>query len=297
MLRRNSAFTLIELLVVVSIIALLVSILMPALAKAREQGQRALCLVHTKGMTTGWLLYASDNDDKLVSGKTRPIRQLGSTNPPVFEWNPVAVFNGDPAYYPDKTWIGYWGINPASPQPALDIPAREATVTIGLMYPYIEELGIYKCPTVRNEEEKSSYSIMDAMNGHYTTATVSHGGKVFTKLPEITSPSERIVFVCEGDGAQDMGQSWAPLDLENNDLAAGEWPGFWDYAPILHSEGAIFSFADGHAEYHLWTDPRTIGDADGSIPRPTTSGIPLPQTNNDDVAWLAQYGWGINTLY
>jgi prepilin-type processing-associated H-X9-DG protein len=92
-----------------------------------------------------------------------------------------------------------------------------------------------------------------------------------------------------------MGQSWAPLDLENSNLPAGVWPGFWDYAPILHSEGAIFSFADGHAEYHLWTDLRTIGDADGSIPRTTYP--PVHQTNNGDVAWIAQYGWGINTLY
>ena len=66
MLRPRKGFTLIELLVVVSIIALLVSILLPALSKAREQAKRAVCLSNVKGLGTATVMYATDNDDWLM---------------------------------------------------------------------------------------------------------------------------------------------------------------------------------------------------------------------------------------
>ena len=58
-------FTLIELLVVVSIIALLVSILMPSLGKAREQARRVVCSVHCHSMGQIIFIYAGDNNSKL----------------------------------------------------------------------------------------------------------------------------------------------------------------------------------------------------------------------------------------
>ncbi len=63
--RARRGFTLIELLVVISIIAVLLSILMPALGVVREQGRRMVCAQNEKNMGLGLFVYANDNDGKL----------------------------------------------------------------------------------------------------------------------------------------------------------------------------------------------------------------------------------------
>lgn len=79
---RDRGFTLIELLVVIAVIAVLMAILMPALHRAREQGQRAACLSNLKQLTVAWVLYADENDDKIVHG---PTDKGGQNNVPVNE--------------------------------------------------------------------------------------------------------------------------------------------------------------------------------------------------------------------
>ncbi len=60
---HRKAFTLIELLVVVAILALLMAILMPALRKAKEQGQAAACQGNLKGFTLAVQMYTQEYDD------------------------------------------------------------------------------------------------------------------------------------------------------------------------------------------------------------------------------------------
>ena len=67
-MRERRAFTLIELLVVIGVIALLMSILLPVLARAKESGRRCVCSNHVRQFVVGIQLYANDNKDRLPSG-------------------------------------------------------------------------------------------------------------------------------------------------------------------------------------------------------------------------------------
>jgi prepilin-type N-terminal cleavage/methylation domain-containing protein len=79
-MRRESTlqgFTLVELLVVVGVIAVLVSLLLPALGAARAQARRTACLSNLRQTHQAMLLYANDHDDRVPLGY-RQTRQFNS---------------------------------------------------------------------------------------------------------------------------------------------------------------------------------------------------------------------------
>ena len=157
---KRAAFTLIELLVVIAIIAVLMAILMPTLNRAKEQGKRTACLNNLKQLTMAWILYADDNNDKIVSANTGR----------------------------EDAWAIWRG---RSASEAVQIDGLKS----GLLYGFCPEIKLYKCPTgIRGE--LVTYAIVDSLNG----ADSIPGTKelMIYRKSQIKRQAERIVFLDEG---------------------------------------------------------------------------------------------------
>jgi len=87
----GGGFTLIELLVVISIIAVMMSISLPALTSAQKQAEAVHCLANERTLTLAWLEFAVDNDDRLCrpEGTLTPLRSYIETDE-VFQCKAVA---------------------------------------------------------------------------------------------------------------------------------------------------------------------------------------------------------------
>jgi prepilin-type N-terminal cleavage/methylation domain-containing protein len=93
---KKKGFTLVELLVVIAIIALLMSILMPTLAKVRAMALRAVCSTNLSSLHKAFLAYAHDNFQEYprAGGKTSQWRISTSLPLPVFyERNEIRAFH------------------------------------------------------------------------------------------------------------------------------------------------------------------------------------------------------------
>ena len=230
-MNKRKGFTLIELLVVIAIIAILMAILIPALNRVREQGKRAVCLSNVKQLGLAWVLYADDNDNKIVNGCTGV---AGQGNVPADE----------------DGWVHWAGYADETGEAEQIIAVKE-----GALFPYVKSERLYKCPTGLRGEMRT-YAIVDSMNGWPS------GPNIKNRM-DISRPGERVVFIDEGWATfaswsvpYDREAWWGSAVTQAGILAADNR--HKDPPPVRHGNGTNFSFADGHSEYFKWKDPRTI---------------------------------------
>ena len=262
---RWSAFTLIELLVVIAIIAVLASLVMPALGKARQQALGSKCGNQFRQLTLAWHLYADDNEGRLA---------------------PNRLNSG-------AGWVGgVMGFEAAD----TDITNVQKLLdpTWSKLGPYVREATMFKCPSDRGTVNYGrvayprvrSYSMNDAVGlpAEAGTLPFSAGFRTYRRFSDVSSPGPAQLWVLTEEHPDSIDDSVFTVDRGNR----GSTARFISVPAHYHSGAANFSFADGHVERHRWQDARTlIHDKNcGCLASYAAQGYYTEVPNSPDVAWV-----------
>jgi len=217
--------------VVIAIIAILMAVLMPSLARAREQGKRVVCWNNLRQLTLAWSLYADDNRGRIVNG------EAGNNRP------------GETAWICNAVSADYRSVAPIPRPEGQQISAIQG----GALWPFCNNLRAYACPTGRRGE-MVTYTAMDSMNGltsgrNLPTSNRNGNTVLWVKqISQITHPpsAQRAVFLDEGKASPD---SYAV------NYKVAEW---WDAPMYRHGIGTCVSWADGHVSTWKWRESQTI---------------------------------------
>ncbi len=153
------AFTLVELLVVVSIIALLISILLPSLRKARDSAKMTKCLAHMRGMGQAAMVFAADHNDRFQLTATEDginyadpdkNRYAYGGDGEILSW-PVAIAQGAGMNF-SNNWD--WGVR-----------AQERSIAMRKQRRMNRNLEIVKCPADKVEVSSPWYPQETSLKG------------------------------------------------------------------------------------------------------------------------------------
>lgn len=274
--KSGGAFTLIELLVVIAIIAILASLILPALSRAKARAQGNFCLNNTRQLSLAWILYADEHNGHLAYNLGQSARITTAV---------PAVANGPQM---SQNWVN----NVQNWESSSDNTNWAAVVGSGIG-PYTgPAAAVYRCPSddVLSDLQRSlgwvsrvrSYS-MNAMIGD--AGTYTQGGfnvnfpdyTQFFKATSIPQPADIFVFLDEHPDSIDDGYFL--------DSYSDSGPATWTDLPASYHNGAgSFAFADGHSELHHWRNKSTVQP---SVPYGISPALPMPiPGGTQDFTWV-----------
>ena len=233
---------------------LAIGLLYPAVSRSKDLSRRAVCKANLRDLVIAWIMYADDNNGKLVNGQPNDPRTTGG--PP-----PAKVYTEIP-----------WALEIAldgngDPDPAVTKYDHEKTIKGGALWPYIRNVKAYRCPGAKAKHLRT-YSIVCSLNGDISpVADRSYYRMLCVKKRSLVRrPHDRIVFVDEG---------W----VNNSSFRVGySNPGAWiDPPPVRHNGGMTFVFADGHSGYWKWKGNGTVEAGKNRTPDYT----PVPESVED----------------
>jgi prepilin-type processing-associated H-X9-DG protein len=229
--------------VVIAIIAILASLLLPSLAKAKGRAQSSACSSNFRQLQICAQLYADDNLDVLAPNEAFLSGGGGGRE----AWNIRAT-----------SWL----------QGNAYTDSSASNLAVGVFWPYNQSPGIYLCPsdrsTVRDQgviRRNRSVSMSMYMN-LVTQVSDERYSRFWHTMSQITDPgpSRALYFIDEHENSIQQGAFG--INAPNRAPLFGTALPTWISFPGLRHDGAAtVSFPDGHTESWRWRDPATLATA------------------------------------